>query len=210
MARASEDVEGGSDTPRGFSVSDACYGRAWRSGQDVVDRLLTRAAPFPVRDVARVPPSAVTCIDNRQSAIDNLRRGTRMALDDLKQGMTATQAVVCGPEHFASGIVAGTPDVFSTPALGALVEKTAAEWIGEHIGADQMTVGAQIVINHTAATPEGMTVTAVVTLVTVDGRRLDFTWTASDSVDEVGTGTHQRFVVDRARFEQRLSAKRGQ
>jgi predicted thioesterase len=132
-----------------------------------------------------------------------------MALDDLKPGDTAKQSVVAAPEHFASRIVAGTPDVFSTPALGALVEKTAAEWIGGHIGPDQMTVGAQIVINHTAATPEGMTVSAVVTLAAIDGRRLDFTWTATDGVDEVGSGTHQRFVVDRGRFEQRLAAKRG-
>ncbi len=131
-----------------------------------------------------------------------------MALDDLKPGDTATQQVVCAPEHFASRIVNGTPDVFSTPALGALVEKTAAEWVGEHLEAGQMTVGAQIVINHTAATPAGMTVTAVVTLAVVEGRRIDFTWTASDGVDEVGNGTHQRFVVDRARFDQRLSTKR--
>ena len=131
-----------------------------------------------------------------------------MALEDLKVGETATGSLVVAPEHFASRIVEGTPDVFSTPSLGALVEKTAAEWVGAQLGGDQMTVGAQIVINHTAATPEGMTVTAVVTLAGRDGRRLDFTWTASDGVDEVGNGTHQRFVVDRARFEQRLAGKR--
>jgi fluoroacetyl-CoA thioesterase len=131
-----------------------------------------------------------------------------MALEDLKPGTVVTQAVVCAPEHFASKIVAGTPDVFSTPALGALIEKTAAEWVAQDLGPDQMTVGAQIVINHTAATPAGMTVTATVTLAAVEGRRLDFSWTASDGVDDVGNGTHQRFVVDRPRFEQRLAAKR--
>ena len=131
-----------------------------------------------------------------------------MALEDLKPGQTASLSVVAAPEHFASKIVTGTPDVFSTPALGALVEKTAAEWVGRHLDASQMTVGAQIVINHTAATPEGLTVTATVTLAAVEGRKLDFTWTATDGIDEVGNGTHQRFVVDRPRFEQRLDAKR--
>jgi predicted thioesterase len=130
-----------------------------------------------------------------------------MAFEDLKVGDTASQSVMAASEHFASKIVNGTPDVFSTPALGALVEKTAAEWVGAHLGPDQMTVGAQIVINHTAATPEGLTVTATVSISSVEGRRIDFTWTASDGVDEVGNGTHQRFVVDRARFEQRLAAK---
>ena len=131
-----------------------------------------------------------------------------MSLEDLKTGDTATLSVTAAPEHFASKIVSGTPDVFSTPALGALVEKTAAEWVGQHLSREQMTVGAQIVINHTAATPEGLTVTATVTLAAIDGRRLDFTWTARDGIDEVGNGTHQRFVVDRSRFEQRLAAKR--
>ena len=133
-----------------------------------------------------------------------------MALEDLKPGETASLSVVCSREHFASGIVDGTPDVFSTPALGALVEKTAAEWVAQELAPEQMTVGSQIVINHTAATPEGMTVTATVTLAALEGRVLDFTWTATDGVDEVGNGTHQRFVVDRPRFEQRLATKKAQ
>jgi len=132
-----------------------------------------------------------------------------MALADVKPGMTASLSAVCAPEHFASRVVEGTPDVFSTPSLGALVEKTAAESIAPLLDPGQMTVGTQIVVNHTAATPEGLTVTSTVTLTAVDGRRLDFSWTASDGVEEVGNGTHQRFVVDRERFEQRLAQKRG-
>ena len=131
-----------------------------------------------------------------------------MTLEDLKPGASASLSVTCAPEHFASRIVDGTPDVFSTPSLGALVEKTAAEWVASYLEEGQMTVGAQIVINHTAATPEGLQVTATVTLSAVDGRRLDFAWTANDGLDEVGKGTHQRFIVDRARFQQRLEVKR--
>ena len=130
-----------------------------------------------------------------------------MPLDDLTPGAAASLSVVCAPEHFASRIVADTPDVFSTPALGALVEKAAAEWVATQLNPGQMTVGTQMVVNHTAATPEGLTITATVTLTAIDGRRLDFSWTASDGVEEVGNGTHQRFVVDRARFEQRLAQK---
>jgi len=131
-----------------------------------------------------------------------------MALDDLTPGMTASLSQLCRPEHFASRIVTDTPDVFSTPALGALVEKTAAEWIAPHLLPGQMTVGTQMVVNHTAATPGGLTITSTVTLTAIDGRRLDFSWTASDGIEEVGNGTHQRFIVDRSRFEQRLAQKR--
>lgn len=131
-----------------------------------------------------------------------------MTIGDMKVGTTARQSVACAREHFASRIVAGTPDVFSTSALGALVEKTAAEWMAPHLETDQMTVGAQILINHTAATPEGLAVTAEVKLVGIDGRRFDFEWTATDGIDQVGHGTHQRFVIDRPRFEQRLGQKK--
>ncbi len=130
-----------------------------------------------------------------------------MPVEDMKVGAAASQSVACAPEHFASRIVTGTPDVFSTAALGALVEKTAAEWMAPHLGPGQMTVGAQIVINHTAATPEGLQVTAEVKLVGIDGRRFDFEWSATDGIDQVGHGTHQRFVIDRPRFEQRLAQK---
>ncbi|MDZ7727716.1 MAG: thioesterase family protein [Dehalococcoidia bacterium] len=107
--------------------------------------------------------------------------------------------VTVAPEHFASRIVDGVPDVFSTPSLGALVERTAAQWLATGLEAGQTSVGAQIIINHTAATPVGMTVTAEVTLEDTDGRRYDFRWTAHDGVDEVGNGTHQRFAVNEAK-----------
>ncbi len=133
-----------------------------------------------------------------------------MGIEAMHVGAAVRGSMRCGPEHFASRIVADTPDVFSTPALGALVEKTAAEWMARHLDEGQMTVGTQLVINHTAATPEGMVVTAEVRLVAVDGRRFDFEWTAHDAVEQVGHGTHQRFVLDRARFDARLAGKRGE
>ena len=131
-----------------------------------------------------------------------------MRVNDLKPGDSRQEKVVVAKEHFASAIVPGTPDVFSTPALGALVERAAALWLEEHLEPGQMTVGAQIVINHTAATPEGLTVTATVTIDSVEGRKVDFLWVATDGVDAVGNGTHRRFVVDADRFEQGLAAKR--
>jgi fluoroacetyl-CoA thioesterase len=131
-----------------------------------------------------------------------------MTLEDMDVGASTKGAVTVKPEHFASGIVAGTPDVFSTPALGALVEKTAAEWVENYLDDSEMTVGTQLVINHTGATPERMTVRVTLTLAGRDGRRLDFEWRAEDDSEEVGHGTHQRFVLDRARFLERLATKK--
>ena len=123
-------------------------------------------------------------------------------------GDEAEGSLVVAPEHFASRIVAGTPDVFGTPSLGALVEKTAAEWLGGFVDSEQTTVGSQITINHTAATPEGKRVTVTVRLEAVEAPRYDFTWTAVDEAEEVGSGTHTRFVLDLARFLSRVDRKR--
>ena len=131
-----------------------------------------------------------------------------MTSEGPKVGDEAEGSLVVGPEHFASVIVDGTPDVFSTPSLGALVEKTAAEWLGGFSGDGETSVGAQITINHTAATPEGKRVTVTVRLEAVEAPRYDFTWTAVDEAEEVGSGTHTRFVVDEARFLSRVDRKR--
>lgn len=131
-----------------------------------------------------------------------------MPLSAELAGKQATGSVTVAPEHFASLVFAAAPDVFSTPALGALVEATAGEWLQAQLDDGQMSVGAQLVINHTAATPPGLPVTVTTTVRAVEGRRVDFDWTATDGVDEVGSGTHQRFVVDTARFMSRLDGKR--
>lgn len=124
---------------------------------------------------------------------------------DVGQG--AADSVTVAEEHFASKVFPGAPDVFSTPALGALVEATAAAWLEERIGPDAMSVGTQLVINHSAATPAGLVVSVEVKVVAVDGRRVDFTWTARDEREDIGQGTHQRFVVDRERFNTRVAEK---
>lgn len=132
-----------------------------------------------------------------------------MALTEDLVGQTESGTVTVAPEHFASKVFAGAPDVFSTPALGALIEATAAGWLARHIEVGQMSVGTQIVINHTGATPPGMAVIVETKVTAIDGRRIDYEWTASDAREQVGSGTHQRFVIDADRFLARLATKAG-
>jgi predicted thioesterase len=130
-----------------------------------------------------------------------------MALTQDLVGQVESGWLTVGPEHFASVVFAGAPDVFSTPALGALIEATAAGWMARHIEPGQMSVGAQIVINHTAATPPGLQVTVETKVVAIEGRRVEYEWTARDSHEQIAHGTHQRFAVDAERFMARLAPK---
>ena len=101
----------------------------------------------------------------------------------------------------------GDHDIFSTPNLVLLLEEAAIEGLAPHIRADQASVGTKIDIAHTAATLLGQTVRATATVTEVDRRRVVFDIRVEDDIEVIGTGTHERFVVDLPSFEDRLAAK---
>jgi predicted thioesterase len=98
--------------------------------------------------------------------------------------------------------------VFATPALISLLEETAIRCVAPGLSDGQGTVGTRVDVQHLAATPVGMTVTAWAELTEIDGRRLVFKVEARDEVEPIATGTHVRFVVNSMeRFLARANAK---
>ena len=71
----------------------------------------------------------------------------------------------------------------------------------------EQSVGTHIDVSHEAATPPGLTVRATVELIEIDGKRLVFNVEADDGVDVISRGRHERFVIDRAKFDARLAKK---
>jgi predicted thioesterase len=125
----------------------------------------------------------------------------------LVPGLTGEATVRVSETHTAAALGSGNVNVFSTPALIALLEAAAIAALDGHLPPGQTSVGTRLDVRHLAATPVGMTVRATATLIQVDGRRLVFEVEAHDDVEQVGAGTHERFVVDKARFEVRVTAK---
>ena len=70
-------------------------------------------------------------------------------------------------------------------------------------------MGTHIYVSHEAATPPGLEVTARVELIEVDGRRLVFAVEAHDGIDLISRGRHERFVIDKAKFDARVGEKKG-
>lgn len=102
------------------------------------------------------------------------------------------------------------PEVFATGFLVGLLEWTCMLAIKPYLDAPgEQTVGTHIDVSHEAATPPGLTVTVDATLTEVEGRRLVFEVEAHDGADRIAAGRHERFVIDRARFDERLTGKRG-
>ena len=71
----------------------------------------------------------------------------------------------------------------------------------------EQTVGTHINVSHEAATPPGREVTAVVELIAVEGRKLVFEVEAHDGLDLISKGRHERFVINKEKFETKLLSK---
>lgn len=112
-------------------------------------------------------------------------------------------------EMLASRVGSGSIDVFSTPAMIAEIECIAAQSIAPLLDEGKTTVGTHISVNHTDATPEGMSVTVRTELIAVsdNGRFLTFEAEVSDQCGIVGKGTHIRAIIDAERFMTKVRAK---
>lgn len=125
----------------------------------------------------------------------------------LRSGLCGEAAVVVSEQNTAAALGSGSVPVFATPAMAALIEAAAVQAVADVLGDDQTTVGVYLDLQHLAATPIGLTVRAEAKLVNVEGRRLTFRVTAYDDVEQVGIGSHQRMLVDTARFLARTQVK---
>jgi len=101
------------------------------------------------------------------------------------------------------------PKVFATGYMVALMEWACTEAMAPHLEPGECSVGIDINVNHTAATPPGMEVIVDVLCTNVDGQRTSWEIVARDEVDEIGRGSHERFTVNIDRFNARVADKTG-
>jgi fluoroacetyl-CoA thioesterase len=99
------------------------------------------------------------------------------------------------------------PEVFATGFMVGLMEWTCVQLLEPHLDRGEGSLGTHIDISHKAATPPGFTVTVEAECVEVRGPRARFKIVAHDGLDEIGTGTHERFIVSWDRFYRGLAAK---
>jgi predicted thioesterase len=128
-------------------------------------------------------------------------------MSELVLGLTAELEMTVTDADIASRWGSGLAPVFSTPALVGLMESAAVQALIGHLSPGQTTVGGHIDVHHLAATPVGMKVRGRAELTAVEGRKLTFKVQAWDEVELIGEATHERFVVDEARFLGRIQAK---
>ena len=98
--------------------------------------------------------------------------------------------------------------VYATPRMVSDVEYACRDYLLSHLDAGEDSVGAHVSIDHLGATPPGVEVTIEARITAVEKRRVTFEYSVKDPLEEVGRGSHVRFVVDTAKSRERLVAKR--
>ena len=101
------------------------------------------------------------------------------------------------------------PVVFATGFLVGLLEWACIKLVNPHLDWPQeQTVGTHINVSHEAATPPGLTITATVELIAIEGRKLTFAVEAHDGIELISQGKHERFVINREKFDAKVAFKK--
>jgi predicted thioesterase len=98
--------------------------------------------------------------------------------------------------------------VYATPRMVSDVEYTCRDFLLEHLDPGEDSVGAHVSIDHLAPTPLGLSVSIEIRVDEVDRRKVVFSFSVKDPIEEVGRGKHVRFVVETAKTRERLAQKR--
>ena len=128
-------------------------------------------------------------------------------MDALKPGLRGRAELVVGEEHTAPRVGSGRVRVLATPVMINLFEAAALDAVERMLPQGHQSLGTVLNVRHIAATPVGMRVTAFAEVTGVEGRTIRFRLEARDEKDLIGDGTHERVVVNVAKFDLRVQRK---
>ena len=128
----------------------------------------------------------------------------------IPEGAEGSFALTVAPQHLANQFKdAALPPVLATPVMIMMMENAALNAIKPYLDAGESALGTRVDVRHLAATPAGRQVTGEARVTAVDGRRIEFSIRATDGEEEIGVGTHERMVIQLAKFAERMKAKFG-
>jgi fluoroacetyl-CoA thioesterase len=124
----------------------------------------------------------------------------------LRPGVSRVNRIQVNRER-TIGFMGEEARTYATPSMVLDIEHTCRELIIEHADPGEDSVGMEVAVKHLAPTLMGMTVEVAVRVVAVQGRKVFFEASVKDEIEDVGRGTHTRFVVEKAKTFERLKAK---
>jgi fluoroacetyl-CoA thioesterase len=131
-------------------------------------------------------------------------------MQSIPVGAQGSFSLVVTPDHLANRFKDATlPPILATPVMIMIMENAALNAIKPYLEAGESALGTRVDVRHLAATPAGRRVMGEAEVTKVDGRRIELRIRATDGTEEIGVGTHDRMVIDLAKFSERMKAKFG-
>jgi fluoroacetyl-CoA thioesterase len=132
-------------------------------------------------------------------------------MQGMPLGAKGSFSLVVLPEHLASRFKDATlPPILATPVMIMVMENAALNAMKPYLDAGETALGTRVDVRHMAATPAGRRVTGEAEVTKIDGRRIEFTIRASDGAEAIGEGTHERVIINLAKFSAQLKGKFGE
>lgn len=128
-------------------------------------------------------------------------------MGEIKINKSYEKEIIVTEDLLAINVGSGDVSVFATPMMLSLMEEVSAKCLLEFLDEGMTSVGTNINASHIASTPVSMKVKAVATIEEVDGRKVSFLVKAFDECGLIGEGTHERFIVNREKFNQKAQLK---
>lgn len=122
-------------------------------------------------------------------------------------GLTGEMEFVVCSEHVIDFAAGGMPEVFSTPKMIGLLERTARESMYPYLEKSERTVGVEIDIKHFAPTPRGSKVRLITRVISTEGNFVSFSLEARDQEEVLSKGVHRRAVIKVDAFAKRVARK---
>lgn len=127
----------------------------------------------------------------------------------IEKGLKGERELLVTESNTAEALGSGSLAVLATPAMIALMEKTARLSVAPFLEEGQSTVGTLVNVKHLAASPVGMKIRCTAELIDIDRRRLVFKVECHDEAGLIGEGEHERFIIDEEKFMAKASARLG-
>ena len=129
-------------------------------------------------------------------------------MQGMPLGTKGSFSLVVLPEHLASRFKdAMLPPILATPVMIMVMENAALNAMKPYLDAGETALGTRVDVRHMSATPAGRRVTGEAEVTKIDGRRIEFTIRAMDGAEVIGEGTHERVIINLARFSEQLKTK---
>ena len=128
-------------------------------------------------------------------------------MKEIQLNTTYEETIEVKESMLACNVGSGIVSVYATPMMIALMEHAAATCLNQFLDEGETSVGVMMNTTHDAATPCGMNVHVCAKIISVDRKKVSFEIIASDEKDIIGKATHDRFIVQKDKFEAKAQAK---